>query len=198
MSILSSMRGYTQRAVSLPLSSDLYRTRLTLLDGRELDLRSRRGLPTLVVNTASKCGHADQFHGLQAIYDDYRDRGLLVVGCPSSDFGGMEFEEPEQISLFCHGLFEVDFPLTQPMAVRFAPDRFWRELAEQPGSGPPVWSFNKYLIGGNGRVCGWWSTNVRPHSVRIRDAIEAALPAPSRFQVSRGPRERARPRAQGC
>lgn len=174
MSILSSMRVRT-RAANIPTSSDLYRFTLPMLEGPELDLSGRCGHPTLVVNTASKCSHADQLHGLETIYEDYRDAGLLVIGCPSSDFGGMEFEEPEEISLFCRGLFEVTFPLTQPTAVRFAPDPFWRELSEQPNSGPPVWNFNKYLLDGEGRVRGWWSTNVRPHRGRIRASVEAVL-----------------------
>jgi glutathione peroxidase len=177
MSILSSMRVRT-RAANIPTCTELYRATLPLLEGGELDLSTRVGVPTLVVNTASKCSHADQFHALQTIYEDYRDAGLLVIGCPSGDFGGMEFEEPDEISLFCRGLFEVTFPLTQPTAVRFAPDPFWRELSEQPNSGPPVWNFNKYLLNGDGRVCGWWSTSVGPHRGRVRASIEAALKTP--------------------
>jgi glutathione peroxidase len=173
MSLFSTVRGYAQLGGSTP--GNLYRHHVPLLDGTEIDLESRRGHPTLIVNTASKCGFANQYHGLQAVYERYRDRGLLVVGTPSADFGGHEFENPDEIRLFCEGLYEIEFPLTAPMAVRFEPDPFWRDLAALPNSGPPVWNFTKYLIDGDGAVRGWWSTNVRPESSRITHAVEAVL-----------------------
>jgi glutathione peroxidase len=173
MSLLSSVRQYTHRA-TVP-GADLYRHTLPLLDGSELDLSERRGHPTLLVNTASKCGFAVQYHGLQSVYARYRDLGLLVVGCPSGDFGDQEFDAADEIRLFCEGLYEIEFPLTERMPVRFMPNRFWEDVAAQPNSGPPVWNFTKYLIDGDGRVRGWWSTNVRPENRRITEAIEAAL-----------------------
>jgi glutathione peroxidase-family protein len=173
MSLLSSVRTYASRA-TLP-AGDLYRHRLTLLDGSELDLATRRGSPTLLVNTASKCGFVAQFHGLQTVHARYHERGLLVLGCPSADFGDQEFESCDEIGLVAEGLYEVEFPLTEPMAVRFGANRFWEDVAAQPNSGPPVWNFTKYLIGGDGRIRGWWSTNVRPENRRITEAIEAAL-----------------------
>ena len=75
----------------------------------------------------------------------------------------------------CGELYGIEFPLTEPMHVRFEPDGLWRELATQPGSGAPVWNFNKYLVAGDGRVAGWWSTNVEPHHARIREAVELEL-----------------------
>lgn len=163
----------TVRTALLP--RDLYRHRLRLLDGTRLHLDSQRGRPTLLVNTASRCGFAGQLHALQTLHMRYGPKGLLVLGCPSADFGGHEYDDPADIALACHGVCEVEFPLTEPMSVRFDPTPFWADVAAQPGSGPPVWNYTKYLIGGDGRVRYWWSTNVRPEGARVREAIERLL-----------------------
>jgi glutathione peroxidase len=173
MSLLSSVRDLAQRGPAT--TGNLYRHTLPLLDGGELDLARQLGRPTLVVNTASQCGFASQFHGLQDVYDRFSDRGLLVVACPSNEFGEHEFEDPDEIGPALVEQYGVEFPVTMPMGVRFAPAPFWSEVASQPGSGPPVWNFTKYLIGGGGAIWGWWATNVRPENRRIVEAIEAAL-----------------------
>lgn len=175
MSLISVVRDCTQHAAASASSRNLYRYRLPLLGGGHLDLASRRGRPTLIVNTASQCGFAKQFLGLQALQERYADRGLLVVGCPSHDFGGLELEDPAEIGELCRDRYEITFPLTMPMNVRFAPHAFWQALARPPAAGPPVWNFNKYLLDGEGRVRGWWSTSVQPANRRICEAVAAAL-----------------------
>jgi len=177
MRLASTARSYSRRVATRVPGHNVYRHRLTLLDGTELDLGDRRGCPTLIVNTASRCGHARQFHGLQLLHERYASRGLLVVACPSGDFGELEHDDPAEISRTCADLYDITFPVTEPMHVRFRPDGLWQELASQPGYGAPVWNFNKYLVGGDGRVTGWWSTNVQPHHARIREAIELELVA---------------------
>ena len=174
MSLLSTVRGITQRG-SVATSSDLYRHVVPMLDGSELNLESQRGRPTLLVNTASQDGFAPQFHGLQQLYDRYREQGLLVLATPTGEFGGNELDEPSEIQQTVESLYDVEFPLTAPMAVRFDPSPFWASVAGQPNSGPPVWNFTKYLVGPDGDIRGWWSTNVRPENRRIRDAVEAIL-----------------------
>lgn len=174
MSLLSTVRGIGQRGGALSNVGDLYRHAVPLLDGGELDLGSRRGKPTLLVNVASCCAFATQYRGLELLFECYRDRGLLVLGTPSGDFGELEFTDPDQIQRSAWD-YLVDFPLTERMSVRFEPHSFWRDVAAQPDSGPPVWNFTKYLIDGEGHVAGWWSTNVRPEGARIRGAIEELL-----------------------
>ena len=90
MSILSTVRMYLRRTPKLSESTDLYAHRVKLLDGGELDLGSLRGNPTLIVNTASKCGFTPQYAGLQSLYGRYHDRGLQILGSPSPDFAGQE------------------------------------------------------------------------------------------------------------
>ena len=174
MSLLSSVRGLAQRGTPADTGA-LYRHTLPLLDGSELALETRRGLPTLVVNTSTNDGFAAQFHGLQDVYERFSDRGLLVIATPSREFGDGELEDASEIAATLSERYGVEFPVTEPMAVRFNPAPFWAEVAGQPGSGPPVWNFTKYLVGGDGLVHGWWSTNVRPENRRILDAIESAL-----------------------
>jgi glutathione peroxidase-family protein len=118
MSLLSTARMYLRRTSKLDQPTDIYDHRVTLLDGGELDLASLRGHPTLIVNTASKCGFTPQYEGLQKLYDTYHDRGLRVLGSPSADFADQEFEDAEEIGEFCQKNYGVSFPLTERTSVR--------------------------------------------------------------------------------
>jgi glutathione peroxidase len=147
-----------------------------LLDGTELDLGSFRGHPTLIVNTASKCGFTPQYAGLQALHERYGERGLRVLGSPSADFADQEYDDASQIGQFCEQNYGVTFPLTEKMSVRADPSPLWDDLTRQPNSGPPTWNFTKYLVGADGRLIAKWATNVKPEDPKITAAIEAALP----------------------
>jgi glutathione peroxidase len=176
MSVLSTARMYLKRTKKLDQPTDLYAHRVTLLDGGELDLASLRGRPTLIVNTASKCGFTPQYEGLQALYERYHERGLEVIGFPSADFAGQEYDDAEEIGAFCQKNYGVTFPLTERTSVRAEPSPLWRELAGQPESGPPVWNFTKYLVGADGRLRARFSTKVTPQDTKLVSAIEAELP----------------------
>jgi len=138
MSLLSTARMYVTRTKKLDQPTDLYAHRITLLDGRELNLESLRGHPTLIVNTASKCGYTPQYAGLQALYQRYHDQGLEVIGFPSADFADQEYDDSEAIGEFCQKNYGVTFPLAEKTSVRADPSPLWRELAGQPDSGPPA------------------------------------------------------------
>jgi glutathione peroxidase len=176
MGVLSTMRMYLKRNHTLSQPSDLYAHEVRLLDGGELDLESLRGRPTLIVNTASKCGYTPQYEGLQALYERYSGRGLQLLGAPSGDFADQEFDDAEEIGAFCQKNYGVSFPLTERTSVRAEPSELWSDLARQPGSGPPVWNFTKYLVGADGRLIARWPTKVKPQDPDIVSAIEAALP----------------------
>jgi glutathione peroxidase len=175
MSILTTAQMYLKRTPKLPQPTDLYDHKVTLLEGGELDLASLRGKPTLIVNTASKCGFTPQYAGLESLYERYGDRGLQILGSPSADFAGQEYDDAEEIGAFCEKNYGVKFPLTERMSVRADPTPLWRDLARQPNSGPPVWNFTKYLVGGDGRLIARWATKVKPEDPEIVGAIEAAL-----------------------
>jgi glutathione peroxidase len=173
--MLSSVKMYLRRTPRLSEPTDLYEHSVTLLDGGRLDLSTLRGQPTLIVNTASKCGYTPQYAGLQALYERYSDRGLQILGSPSGDFAHQEFDDAAEIGAFCERNYDVAFPLTEPMSVRAHPDPLWEDLARQPGSGPPGWNFTKYLVGADGRLIHRWATRVKPEAPEIVAAIEAAL-----------------------
>ena len=175
MSIFSTLTMYLKRPKKLDHSTDLYAHKVTLLDGGELDLATWRGHPTLIVNTASKCGFTPQYEGLQSLYERYHGRGLNVLGSPSGDFGGQELDDSAEIGAFCQKNYGVQFPLTEKTSVRQNPDELWRELTTQPNSTPPNWNFGKYLVGSDGRLIAAWGSKVTPEDERITAAIESAL-----------------------
>jgi glutathione peroxidase-family protein len=173
--MLSTARMYIKRTKTLDEPTDLYEHKLTLLEGGELDLSANRGKPTLIVNTASKCGYTPQFEGLQKLYETYHERGLEIIGCPSADFADQELDEAGAIGEFCQRNYGVTFPMTEKMSVRAEPAPLWEDLARQPDSAPPVWNFSKYLVGGDGKLIKRWATKVTPEDPEIVSEIEAAL-----------------------
>ncbi|MGH2870871.1 MAG: glutathione peroxidase [Solirubrobacteraceae bacterium] len=120
----------------------LYAHRVTLLDGGELDLASLRGRPTLIVNTASKCGFTPQYAGLQRPHERYASRGLALLGSPSADFAGQEYDEAAQIgAFFTKYLVGSDGRLVMRFPTRTAPEdvrlvaAIEAALPDQPASG---------------------------------------------------------------
>ena len=146
------------------------------LAGEDIPLKRFEGQVLLIVNTASKCGFTPQYEGLQKLYERYADRGLRVLGSPSADFAGQEYDDAEEIGAFCQRNYGVSFPLTERTSVRAQPSPLWEDLARQPHSGPPVWNFTKYLVGADGTLIARWPTKVAPEDPKIVAAIEAALP----------------------
>jgi len=133
-----------------------------------------RGQPVLVVNTASLCGFTAQYDDLQALYDRYRARGLVVLAVPSNDFR-QELASDGAVAAFCEVNFALTFPMTAITPVRGPQAHpFYRWLAEAHGF-VPDWNFNKVLIGRRGQVLGTWRAQVRPVSRPLRRAVEAAL-----------------------
>ena len=146
------------------------------LDGQTLSLAGHAGKPILIVNTASLCGYTPQFAGLQQLWTRYRDRGLLIVGVPSNDFGGQEPGGAAEINKTAHGEYGVTFPLTAKADVKGPsahPFYKWAAL-ERPGEGPR-WNFHKYLIGHDGHIAASFSSQIEPTDPRVIAAIEKEL-----------------------
>jgi glutathione peroxidase len=175
MSKLDTIKMYLHHAPKLAEATDLYDHKVTLLDGGELDLSTLRGHPTLMVNTASKCGFTPQYADLQSIYERYHERGLEIVGTPSGDFADQEFDDAEEIGAFCQKNYGVEFPLTERMSVRDDPSPLWHDLIAQPNSAPPKWNFTKYLVGADGHLIKHWGSMTKPDGAAITAAIESAL-----------------------
>jgi glutathione peroxidase len=147
------------------------------IDGKPLKLKDFAGHPVLVVNTASECGLTPQYKGLQALYDTFRDRGLVVLGVPSNDFGGQEPGTEAEIENFCTERYRVTFPMTSKYAVVGANAHpFYKWAVSEAGEGAaPRWNFHKYLIGKDGALAGTFASKMTPEDPALRSAIEAAL-----------------------
>lgn len=158
-------------------AENAYSFSFSAIDGGYLPLSSFRGKAILVVNTASQCGFTKQYEGLQALWDAYRERGLVVLGVPSNDFGGQEPGTEQQIQDFCTTTFRVNFPMTAKQVVSGdAAHPFYRWARETLGViAAPKWNFHKYLIAPDGSLVDWFSSVTDPMSDKVRAAVDAAL-----------------------
>ena len=150
----------------------------TAIEGDPLPLERFAGKAVLVVNTASRCGFTRQYGDLQALWERFRDRGLVVLAVPSNDFGGQEPGSEAEIKEFCEVNFSVDFPMTEKVRVLGAqahPFYRWAEATLGPGTAPR-WNFHKYLVSPDGRLVAWFPTQTRPDAEAVIQAIEANLP----------------------
>lgn len=146
------------------------------LDGEPAPLSKYEGEVTLIVNTASKCGYTPQYAGLEMLQSEYGPRGFTVLGFPSGDFMGQEFDTAAEIRQFCDSRYAVSFPLFEKSGVKEGDGQspIYAFLGEATGS-LPGWNFGKYLVGRDGRVVAFYATPVEPTSDELRGAIEAAL-----------------------
>ena len=150
----------------------------TSIDGEAMPLSAYRGKALLVVNTASRCGFTPQYEGLQALWERYRARGLVVIGVPSNDFGGQEPGSAEQIKSFCQTNFAVDFPMTDKNQVIGGDAHpFYRWAAVALGTdAAPRWNFHKYLVAPDGTLAAAIPTRAEPTSEPVIAAVEKVLP----------------------
>jgi glutathione peroxidase len=129
----------------------------------------------LVVNTASKCGNTPQYDGLEKLYQEYEEQGLVVLGFPSNDFMGQEPGTEEEIQDFCRLTYKVKFPMFEKVVVKQGEAHpFYDELATAAGT-YPTWNFHKYLIGRDGRLITEFSPRTKPYDDKIISEIESAL-----------------------
>ena len=150
------------------------------INGKPVRLTAYAGQVLLIVNTASQCGFTPQFTGLETLWATYRDRGLVVLGFPSNQFGAQDPGSNDQIASFCQLNFGVSFPMMAKVDVNGAqahPLYQWLK-DEAPGllgSKGIKWNFTKFLVGRDGRVIARYAPTERPES--LRGDIERALRA---------------------
>ncbi|CAN5734454.1 glutathione peroxidase [soil metagenome] len=150
------------------------------IEGKPADLASQRGKVLLIVNTASACGFTPQFAGLEALWNGYRDKGLVVVGFPSNQFGHQDPGSNDEIASFCELNYGVSFPMMAKVDVNGSEAHpLWKWLtAEAPGflgTKGIKWNFTKFLVGKDGQVLKRYAPTDRPES--LKKDIEAALAA---------------------
>lgn len=148
--------------------------RFTSIDGGEIGFSDWIGHPVLVANTASLCGFSGQYADLQALYDRYRDAGLIVLAVPSDDFR-QELGSDAEVRDFCEMTFGLDLPMSTITHV-LGPDAhpFYQWMASEQGF-VPGWNFNKVLVARDGTVLGTWGSSVNPVGAEIVRAVEKAL-----------------------
>lgn len=149
----------------------------TRIDGRPLALADYAGRVILLVNTASECDTTPQYAALQRLWTQYGDRGLVVIGVPSDDFGAQEPDDEATIQAFCEANYGVTFPLAAKQRV-VPPDEhpLYRDLGAFFGdAGRPTWNFHKYLIDSDGEFVDLWDSRTPPDDPEIVAAIEQQL-----------------------
>lgn len=133
------------------------------------------GKVLLIVNTASKCGNTPQYDGLEKLYDQYGEEGLVVLGFPSNDFMGQEPGTEKNIEEFCRLTYGVEFPMFEKTSVKKDNAHpFYAALADSAGT-YPTWNFHKYLIGRDGELIAEFSPRTQPNDPDLVTAVELAL-----------------------
>src|SRR5436305_7639803 len=145
---LSSLVLFWASSSAMAACPALLDRNMTSLEDKPRSLCEYSGKVILVVNTASQCGYTPQYEGLEALYRKYRERGLVVLGFPSNDFGGQEPGSNKEIASFCVNQYAVDFPVFGKTELR--KNALYTDLTKASGRAPQ-WNFHKYLVdrGGN-------------------------------------------------
>lgn len=153
------------------------------IDGKSVSLANFSGKVLLIVNTASKCGYTPQYNELEAVYLKYKEKGLVVMGFPSNDFGGQEPGSNEEIKKFCDikdGKYKISFPMFAKSNVKSEPKNplfnFLTATAD-----PIKWNFEKFVISGKGEVLARFPSKVSPNSEEITKIIEKELGLPNKL-----------------
>ena len=146
------------------------------LSGPDIRLADYAGRPLLVVNTASLCGFTPQYAGLQELWTQFQDRGLMMIGVPSNDFGGQEPGGAAEIAETAQHQYGVTFPIAAKAVVK-GPDAhpFFKWAAEARPKDVPRWNFHKYLVGRDGYIAEVFASTVEPTDTRIKTAVGRAL-----------------------
>lgn len=145
---------------------------LRAIDGRDLDLGTLRGKTVLVVNVASRCGLTPQYKGLQALYEEFGPKGLVVLGVPANDFGAQEPGTDAEIKGFCETRYAVTFPMLSKITVKGeAKHLLYAWLTAVAPAGEINWNFEKFLVGPDGAVAQRFAPTVAPDAKELRDAI---------------------------
>jgi len=154
--------------------SDLYTLSVKDINLDSVDLSTYKGKTLLIVNVASKCGFTNQYEGLQKTWDEYKDRGVVVIGVSSDDFN-QELNSKEEVKKFCEVNFGINFPMTDITKVKGSEAHpFYKWVLDTHGS-KPKWNFYKILINKNGQVQETFSSFTKPDSEKFRKAIEKTL-----------------------
>ena len=170
-------------AACLPLAASqksIYDFTLRSIDKQQVSLRSYSGKVVLLVNVASKCGFTPQYAGLEALYEKYKDRGLVIVGIPANNFAQQEPGTDEEIKKFCSNKYNVTFPMMAKVSVKGEGQdplyTFLTDKSSDPQFGGDIkWNFTKFLFDRSGKPVARFEPATTPDSPQVIAAVEAAL-----------------------
>ena len=160
--------------------TSIYDFTMKSIDGQPTSLKSYSGKVVLLVNVASRCGFTPQYTGLEALYEKYKDRGLVIVGIPANNFAQQEPGTNDEIKKFCSSKYNVTFPMMSKVSV-LGDDKtplyqFLTDKSKDPQFGGDIkWNFTKFLFDRNGKAVARFEPNVTPDSPEVQAAIESAL-----------------------
>lgn len=167
-------------AQETPMGPNVLAQRFDLIDGTPTSLKAYEGKVLLLVNTASRCGLTPQYEGLEKLYRDFKDEGLVVIGFPANNFMGQEPGTNEEILEFCTGKFEVTFPMAAKISVKGEDAHpLYKQMIALPAplGGEPGWNFTKFLVDRSGNVVGRFDSRTTPTDPkliqRVRDLLDA-------------------------
>lgn len=166
--ILTLVAVVMMSAFTLPDNGSIHSFKVKSIEGGTIDFAKFKGKKILVVNTASKCGYTPQYEALQKVYDQYKDK-LVIVGFPANNFGGQEPGSDGEIQDFCKARFGVKFPLASKVSVKgedMAPIYQWLTSKAKNGvlDADIKWNFNKFLLDENGKMIAYFPSKVTPDS----------------------------------
>ena len=148
------------------------------IEGKDCSLKAYQGKVLLIVNVASRCGYTPQYKNLEAVYEKYKDKGLVVLGFPCNQFASQEPGSNDEIKQFCSSKYNVTFPLFDKIEVNGANRHpLYVALAgkDSPFPGDIKWNFGKFLISRDGKILKRFEPRTTPDSPEVTQAIEAAL-----------------------
>jgi glutathione peroxidase len=190
--VQSTLRGIPVRKLILTLivflaagataarATSIYDFTMKSIDGQPVSLKNYSGKVVLLVNVASRCGFTPQYAGLEALYEKYKDRGLVIVGIPANNFGSQEPGTNEEIKKFCSSKYNVTFPMMAKVSV-LGEDKtplyqFLTDKSQDPQFGGDIkWNFTKFLFDRKGNLLARFEPNVTPDSPEVQTAVESAL-----------------------
>ena len=158
-------------------NKSFYDFKMKSINGNDLNLSQMKGKTILLVNVASKCGFTKQYEDLQKLYDNYKDKGLIIIGVPSNQFGSQEPGSETEIKNFCETNFNINFPMTSKYDVKgdnAHPIYIWAKET-YGNSTVPKWNFHKILINKNGKVEDTFASFTGPLSNKIIKKLEEIL-----------------------
>jgi len=161
---------------------NIYQFTVKDLNGGEVSLEKFKGKVLLIVNTASGCGFTPQLKDMEALYAEYKDKGVEVLAFPSNNFGGQEPLEGMEIQNFCELNFKTTFPLFEKMDVKGSKQSdLFQFLSNKSENGKvnstPKWNFHKYLVNKEGEVVDYYYSITKPNSSKVKKAIDKLLAA---------------------